>query len=67
MREFGYEPVIAIDYDPPRGAGGSELLNVHNFDILLIHMCRYVIFELSIAAGQCNEVEWSIRFLRKPT
>lgn len=67
VRELGYEPVIAIDYDPPRDPDGSQLLNVHDFDIVLIHTCRYVIFELSIAAGQYNEVEWSIRFLRKPT
>lgn len=67
VRELGYVPVIAADYDFPRDAYGSVLLNIHDFDILLIHLCRYAIFELSEAAGQYNEVEWAIRFLRKTT
>lgn len=65
--ELGYYPVIAIDYDPPRDDKNQELLNVHDFDVLLIHVCNYAIFELSKPAGQYNEIEWAIRFLKKKT
>jgi tetratricopeptide (TPR) repeat protein len=67
VKSLGFEPVIMLDYDPPRDSEGKALLNIHDFAVLLVHMCNYAIFELSEAAGQYNEIEWSIRFLRKST
>ena len=61
VRENGFVPVIAIDFDLPDSMG------VHDFDILLLHNCKFAFFELSLAAGQYNEVEWAIRQLNIET
>jgi len=58
--------IVAIDYESPIESE-KKLLNIHDLDILLIHMCRYAIFELSSPGAQYGEVEWAIRFLNKAT
>lgn len=61
VKANGYIPMLAFDFDIPIS------MDVHSFDILLLHNCKFAIFELSLAAGQYNEVEWAINLLRKET
>jgi len=66
LREIGLVGIVAIDYAPPV-VGQDPLLTDHDMDVLLIHLCRCAIFELSTPAAQLAEVEWAIRFFNKPT
>jgi len=66
LRECELSGIVAIDYESP-AEGEKRLLNIHDLDVLLIHMCRYAIFELSFPGAQYGEIEWAIRFLNKPT
>jgi hypothetical protein len=66
VKRRGYVPIVPYDFELPR-ANADPLLDIHDMDILLLHNCRVAIFELSLAAGQYNEVEWSIRQFRKKT
>jgi len=66
VKREGFVPMIAYDFEIPR-ENDTPLLDIHDMDILLLHSCRAAIFELSLAAGQYNEVEWSIRQFRKKT
>jgi len=61
IQDRGFTPVIAYDFDIPVD------MDVHDHDILLLHVCHYAIFELSVSAGQYNEVEWSVRLFAKDT
>jgi hypothetical protein len=66
LKECGLTGVVAIDYESPV-EGDKKLLNIHDLDVLLIHTCRYAIFELSFPGAQYGEIEWAIRFLNKST
>jgi hypothetical protein len=47
---LGYTPVIAFDVEMPRNL-------THHHTLLLLHTCRYAIFEISSPAGQLMEIE----------
>jgi hypothetical protein len=66
VKECGLTGIVAIDYESPVD-DDAKLLNIHDLDVLLIHMSRYAIFELSFPGAQYGEIEWAIRFLNKPT
>lgn len=66
VRECKLTGIVAIDYESPV-EGDKKLLNIHDLDVLLIHTCRYAIFELSFPGAQYGEIEWAIRFLNKST
>jgi hypothetical protein len=50
VREAGMTPVIAWDYDVPRGWA-------HHHSLMLLHECRHAVFEVSTPAGQLMELE----------
>ena len=47
---LGYVPVVAFDMDIPRE-------RTHHDTLMLLHTCRYAIFEISSPAGQLMEIE----------
>jgi hypothetical protein len=47
---LGYQPVMALDFDVP-------LQQVHDYDLLLLHNCKYAIFEITIPDGHLMELE----------
>jgi hypothetical protein len=47
---MGLTPVIAFDVEMPRN-------DTHHRTLLLLHTCRYAIFEISSPAGQLMEIE----------
>lgn len=46
----GYEPVVASDFETP-----PDL--IHHHSLMLLHACKYAIFDLSQEAGQLMEIE----------
>jgi len=50
VRSLGYTPVVAFDVEIPRE-------HTHHRTLLLLHTCRYAIFEISSPAGQLMEIE----------
>jgi hypothetical protein len=52
---LGYTPVVAFDVEMPR-----EL--THHHTLLLLHTCKYSIFEISTPAGQLMEIERTIDY-----
>jgi tetratricopeptide (TPR) repeat protein len=47
---FGYTPILALDFDVP------EQL-IHHHDLMLLHNCKYAIFEVSQGNGHLMEIE----------
>lgn len=50
VNSLGYTPVVAFDVEIPRA-------HTHHHTLLLLHTCRYAIFEISSPAGQLMEIE----------
>jgi len=50
VTEKGYEPVVASDFEIPEDL-------VHHHSLMLLHECKYAIFDLSQEAGQLMEIE----------
>ncbi len=50
VKSLGYEPVIVADYRVPKGLE-------HHHSLMILHECRYAIFELTHLAGQVLELE----------
>jgi hypothetical protein len=50
VSEAGFVPILAFDYDVP-------LHDVHNYDLRLLHNCKYAIFDETHPAGELMEVE----------
>jgi hypothetical protein len=46
----GYEPIIASEFDIP-------IESTHHHSLMLLHDCKYAIFDLSQEAGQLMEIE----------
>ena len=46
----GYEPVVASDFEIPRDL-------IHHHSLMLLHECKYAIFDFSQEAGQLMEFE----------
>lgn len=51
LNQRGYTPIIAVDFKRPKG------MTIHDFDLMLLHVCHTGLYELSHPAGQYNEVE----------
>ena len=50
VRAQGYEPVLARDFKFPEGL-------IHHHSLMLLHECKYAVFDLSQEAGQLMEIE----------
>lgn len=50
VSQKGYEPVFALDFEIPEDL-------VHHHSLMLLHECKYAIFDLSQEAGQLMEIE----------
>lgn len=50
VSDLGYQPIMALDFDVP-------LSRVHDDDLLLLHNCKYAIFEITIPDGHLMELE----------
>lgn len=47
---FGYEAVIAMDFDTPED-------EIRHHALMLLHSCKYAIFDMAIEAGQLIEID----------
>jgi hypothetical protein len=50
VRAAGWLPVFPLEFDIPRD-------QIHDWDLRILHSCRYAIFEVSQAAGELMEIE----------
>jgi hypothetical protein len=50
VSNLGYQPIMALDFDVP-------LSEVHHYDLLLLHNCKYAIFEVTLPNGHLMELE----------
>ena len=46
----GFDPIVARDFEMDKG-------DVHHRSLLLLHLCRKAVFEVSVPAGQLMELE----------
>lgn len=46
-----YDPVVAVDFDMPKA------MTIYHKCLVLLHSCKYAIFDLSIPGGQIIEIE----------
>jgi len=49
--KLGYDPIVAVEFDMPEG------MTVYRKCLLLLHNCKYAIFDLTEQKGQLLEVE----------
>ena len=49
--ENGFQPILAYDFKIEKG--------IHNFDLRLLHQCKYAIFDETHPAGELMEIERS--------
>jgi len=60
VSSLGFQPILAWDFDVP-------LYEIHDYDLRLLHNCKYAIFEVSAPAGELMEIEkirdWNITTL----
>lgn len=54
VADTGFNSVLAFDYDVPRD-------KIHDFDLRLLHNCKYAIFEVTSPAGELIEIEKATR------
>jgi len=52
VRAAGFVPVLAWDFDVPKSG-------THDVDLMLLHQCRFAIFEETSPAGELMELERS--------
>ncbi|MGB2728329.1 MAG: ATP-binding protein [Halobacteriota archaeon] len=50
IKESGFQPILAYDFDVP-------VNNIHDFDLRLLHNCKYAIFDETHPAGELMEIE----------
>jgi len=50
VEQKGYDPIVALDFDIPS-------ILIHHHSLMLLHECKYAIFDLSQEAGQLMEIE----------
>jgi hypothetical protein len=60
LLKINLEPVIADDYAIPEGE------TIHEFCLMLLHTCRYAIFDVTMAGGQFFEIERTRDYGIKP-
>lgn len=49
VKELGYQPIIALDFD-------VRIEEVYSYDLRLLANCKYAIFEISFDAGHLAEI-----------
>jgi hypothetical protein len=55
IREVDYEPILAFDIkDVPKD-------KIHDFDITLLRLCKYALFEVSTGNGHMMEIEAAVK------
>lgn len=59
VRRFGWTPVLVWDYSIPAGF-------VHHHSLMLLHECRWAIFEVTAAGGQFMELERCRDYMIEP-
>ena len=52
VKELGYQPIIALDFDATKE-------EVRSYDLRLLANCKYAIFEISFSNGHLIEIERS--------
>lgn len=50
VEELGYQPILALDFDVPEQ-------KIRDYDLLLLHNCKYAIFEITFGNGHLVEIE----------
>jgi len=55
VREFGFEPIIAMEFK-------SNEENIHHDAMLLLHNCKFAIFDVSNKGGHLMEVERTLDY-----
>jgi len=50
VQELGYQPIIPFDFAVPEDL-------IRNHDLMLLHNCRYAIFEVTLGNGHLMEIE----------
>jgi hypothetical protein len=50
ISDLGYQLILALEFDVPPS-------QVHDYDLLLLHNCRYAIFEITMPNGHLMELE----------
>ena len=50
VEELGFQPILALDFDVPED-------KIRDFDLLLLHNCKYAIFEITFGDGHLIEIE----------
>jgi len=50
VRDNAWEPILAIDFDPPKD-------KINAYDLRLLHNCKYAIFDETQPAGEIAEIE----------
>jgi len=58
VESLGFKPVVAFDVQMPKDL-------THHHTLLLLHTCKYAIFEISSPAGQYMEIERTIDYETK--
>jgi len=53
VNEIGYDPIVAVEFEMPDG------MTVYRKCLLLLHSCKYAVFDLTEQKGQLLEVERS--------
>lgn len=60
VEQAGFVPIFPLDdYDIPRD-------QIHDWDIRLLHNCKYAIFDVSVPAGELMEIERALTFKTEP-
>lgn len=50
VKDFGFQPILAKDFNVPEN-------NTHDYDLRLLHNCKYAIFDVTSSAGELMELE----------
>lgn len=50
VEELDYQPILALDFDVPED-------KIRDYDLLLLHNCKYAIFEITFGDGHLVEIE----------
>jgi hypothetical protein len=50
VQDLGYQPIIALDFDIPE-------TEIRRYDLILLHNCKYAIFEVTFSNGHLIEIE----------
>lgn len=59
VKQAGFVPIFPLDdYDIPKD-------QIHDWDVRLLHNCRYAIFDVSVPAGELMEIERALTFKTK--